>query len=87
MHVCMVLPLLLPPCMPADRDMYANSSDPMLIVGKSGRILDCNGAALHLFRARSRADLINRRTRVSQPGGTVSCTQRLTIAVRAEANG
>lgn len=37
------------------RDLYANSSEAMLILDHFGStILDCNGATLQLFRARSR---------------------------------
>jgi hypothetical protein len=39
------------------RDVYVNSSDATLLVSSTGDVLDCNGAALIMFRCRRRSDL------------------------------
>lgn len=38
-------------------DVYVNSSDATLLVSSTGDVLDCNGAALIMFRCRRRSDL------------------------------
>ena len=40
------------------RELYSQSSDSMFIIDLDCNITDCNGAALHLFKAKSRADLV-----------------------------
>jgi hypothetical protein len=47
----------LTPTLLVAQDNYANSSEAMCITRLSGEILDCNGAALHLFAARDRREL------------------------------